>query len=109
MYGLVNRAVEDLVKATAGDAAWDSIKAKVGQSDLQFLDTKNYDDQLTLDLVAACSELMDLPQADVIRTRCTRASMRPCLMAGCLSSPCKASTNTLSLFTAVHETALRRW
>ena len=67
MYGLVNRAVEDLVRATAGDAAWDSVKAKIGQSDLKLLDTKNYDDQLTLDLVTACSELMDLPQADVIK------------------------------------------
>lgn len=67
MYGLVNRAIEDLITSTAGAETWDEIKVRAGHSGLQILDSHNYSDQVTYDLVAAASEVLNQPSAEILR------------------------------------------
>lgn len=50
MYGLINKAVQDLVVSTAGAATWKKIKANVG-IDAEIVEAANYDDIVTLRLV----------------------------------------------------------
>ncbi|MBX2882779.1 MAG: heme NO-binding domain-containing protein [Granulosicoccus sp.] len=66
MYGLVNRAIEDLIVSTEGAETWEKIKKKAGTADLQLLDSSNYDDQLTYDLVAACCEVLNKSAEEVL-------------------------------------------
>jgi len=58
MYGLVNQAIEDLVKQSAGEAAWEQIKEKASVKLDSFEASVIYDDAVTLALVAAASELL---------------------------------------------------
>lgn len=66
MYGMVNRAIEDLIMSTHGQSTWDEIKLKAGLKDLQFFDTTTYDDKLTYDLVTASSEILGHAAADIL-------------------------------------------
>jgi len=61
MYGLVNRAVEDLVRTTHGDAAWERVKAQAGLEIDAFMAMEGYDDAITYDLVSAASVVLDQP------------------------------------------------
>ena len=67
MYGLVNRAIEDLITSTAGAEIWDEIRTRAGYSGLQILDSHNYSDQITYDLVTAASEILKQPADDILR------------------------------------------
>lgn len=57
MYGMVNRAIEDLVVATAGEDTWNEILAAAEMEGNEFNDSESYDDALTYKLVAAASEV----------------------------------------------------
>jgi len=58
MYGLVNRAVQDLVQTRFGDDAWENIKRRAGIDVTVFLSMQTYDDSITYALVeAAVAEL----------------------------------------------------
>ncbi|MFK8081948.1 MAG: heme NO-binding domain-containing protein [Granulosicoccus sp.] len=57
MYGLVNRAMEDLVKTSFGKHAWQTVTAKAGVENLAINDLQDYEDSLTFDLVMAASEV----------------------------------------------------
>ncbi len=61
MYGLVNRAIEELVIDRAGPESWEAVKrrAKVGLAG--FFSMTPYPDQVTYDLVAAASHVLDTP------------------------------------------------
>ena len=61
MYGLINRAIADLVVSSAGDETWKRVKADAGLEDLQFLDTSNYPDDVTYRLVASASTVLGQP------------------------------------------------
>jgi hypothetical protein len=60
MYGLLNRAIKDLVESSFGQPAWDEVVAKVGPSALDFIAMKMYPDELTYELVQAVSEVSGL-------------------------------------------------
>ncbi len=63
MYGMVNRAIQDLIVSTAGQQAWLDVKARA-ELDLefeQFRDTVVYDDDVTYALVEAASTVLDQP------------------------------------------------
>ena len=66
MYGLVNRAIEDLVVSSAGEETWHRIKENAGIQELQILDTSNYDDEVTYNLVRAASEVLEQPAEDIL-------------------------------------------
>ena len=66
MYGLVNKAIEDLVISRAGEETWHRIKENAGVQELHILDTTSYDDQVTYDLVRAASEVLEQPAEDIL-------------------------------------------
>ena len=61
MYGLVNKAVEDLVTTKFGAKAWDEITKKAGVDDIGFISMDPYPDEITFGLVAAASEVLEIP------------------------------------------------
>ena len=67
MYGLVNKAIEDLVISSAGEQIWLKIRERAGLQDLQLLDSSNYDDEITYKLVAAASDILEQPPELILR------------------------------------------
>lgn len=57
MYGLVNQAMEDLVRTNFSDQDWHDIKVAAGVENLVFVGDQHYCDELTFKLVHAASEI----------------------------------------------------
>ena len=67
MYGMVNRAIEDLVCTNFGEEKWEQIRQKAGVEEEFFVSNEGYPDALTFRLVAAASEVLGLtPEAILI-------------------------------------------
>ncbi|MBI4941935.1 MAG: heme NO-binding domain-containing protein [Actinobacteria bacterium] len=66
MYGLVNRAVEDLVTNKFGPEAWAEVKSRAGVDVGMFVAMSPYPDAVTYSLVGAASEVLDLPAEQVL-------------------------------------------
>ena len=66
MYGLVNKAVTDLVVSKFGEEKWDEIVEKAGLEDDTFIGMETYDDEITYKMVAAASEVLGLTAAQVL-------------------------------------------
>ncbi len=56
MYGIVNKAIEDLVKENFGEEKWDAIKERSGVDIDFFLSNEPYDDSVTYKLAQAAAE-----------------------------------------------------
>ena len=56
MYGLVNKAVQDYITGTFGEATWATVRAKAGFEDTEFIPLQSYPDELTFKLVGAACE-----------------------------------------------------
>ena len=67
MYGLVNRAIKELVLMQAGPGVWAELTRDVGFEAGSFVDDEPYPDALTYALVAAVSERLEMPAAEVLR------------------------------------------
>jgi hypothetical protein len=61
MYGLVNKAMKELVVGAHGDATWRRICTEAGYADTEFNGMHQYPDSLTYDLVGAASKVLDAP------------------------------------------------
>lgn len=68
MYGMVNRAIMDLVLANWDQATWERICRRADLSAIKFSNTTVYDDAVTYDLVAAASEELGLPADDILES-----------------------------------------
>lgn len=66
MYGIVNRAIEDLVVVNFGHEKWEAVKAKSGVDIDYFLSNEPYDDDITFKLAGAVSEVMEMTIANVL-------------------------------------------
>jgi len=55
MYGLINKAVEGLVRSKFGDDTWHRIRSRAGLPDEPFISMEQYSDKSTYDLVGAAS------------------------------------------------------
>lgn len=66
MYGLVNRAVEDLVKQTKGDDGWRRVCAHARVGADGFVAVRSYPDEVTHRLVGSVSHEMSLPPEQVL-------------------------------------------
>jgi hypothetical protein len=66
MYGLVNKAIEDLIRTQHGTEAWDQIRAAAGLDDDTFVSMKQYPDAVTYALVGAASGVLGLPAEQVL-------------------------------------------
>ncbi len=66
MYGLINKAVQDLVVSKFGEAKWTEIARKAGVTDPSFVSMAKYPDEVTYKLVGAASEVLGAPPAAIL-------------------------------------------
>jgi hypothetical protein len=66
MYGIINKSIEDLVKANFGEEKWDLILERSGIDVDFFISNEPYDDDLTYKLAGATAEEMNLSLSDVL-------------------------------------------
>ncbi len=66
MYGLVNKAVEEMVCMHQGEPMWERIKDRACVDEVVFISNESYPDDVTYRLVAAASEEMALPAEAVL-------------------------------------------
>jgi hypothetical protein len=66
MFGMVNKAIEDMVIAHHGTEAWERIKGRAGVDVEMFLSDEAYPDDVTFRLVAAASETLGASSDDVL-------------------------------------------
>jgi len=66
MYGIVNKAIEDLVIDNFGMEKWEAVKERSGIDVDFFISNEPYDDSLTYQLAVAVSEEMDMSVAQVL-------------------------------------------
>jgi len=66
MYGIVNKAIEDLVIENFGAEKWLAVKQRSGVDIDFFLSNEPYDDAVTFKLAAAVSEEMNIPLNEVL-------------------------------------------
>jgi Haem-NO-binding len=66
MYGLVNRAMEQMISESHGEARWEAIKEAAQVDTEVFIANQGYDDAVTYRLVGAASEVLSLPVPQVL-------------------------------------------
>lgn len=66
MYGLVNKAVQELVTDRFGEATWDKIRVKAGLDEEVFISMEAYPDEITYRLVATASDVLQISPAAVL-------------------------------------------
>lgn len=67
MYGLVNRAVEEMIAERHGPDIWARIKQMAGVETDVFISHQSYDDAVTYKLVGAASEVLKTPADEILR------------------------------------------
>lgn len=67
MYGIVNRAIEELVKSNFGDEKWEAVKIRSGIDIDYFISNEPYDDEITYLLAGAVSEEMNISVPEVLQ------------------------------------------
>jgi hypothetical protein len=68
MYGIVNKAIEDLVISNFGEEKWEAVKTRSGVDIDFFISNEPYDDDITYKLAGAVSEEMNIPVSAVLQT-----------------------------------------
>lgn len=58
MYGLVNKAIQDMVVKNHGAEKWNEIRTLAGMEEERFVSLKSYPDKLTYDLVGAAHKVL---------------------------------------------------
>lgn len=66
MYGLVNKAIEEMVCSQFDDTTWETIKKKADVKTEAFVSMEGYPDEVTYRLVGAASEVLGLSPAEVM-------------------------------------------
>lgn len=66
MYGIVNKAIEQLVTEQFGPEKWQAVKEKSGVDIDFFLSNEPYDDAITYQLAGAASEVLDIPLNNIL-------------------------------------------
>jgi predicted hydrocarbon binding protein len=67
MYGLVNKAIADMVKSRFGEETWQQIRQKASVENETFLSMEGYPDDVTHRLVRAGSEVLGLSPAEIMQ------------------------------------------
>ncbi len=66
MYGLVNKAIEEMVIRNHGEEIWERIKQAAGVEVDVFISNEGYPDEVTYNLVSAVSEQLEVPAPQVL-------------------------------------------
>lgn len=61
MYGMIHKAIRDMVSTVHGEDAWRQVLSESGAGDSDFLSLHSYDDQIAYNLVGACSSILGAP------------------------------------------------
>jgi hypothetical protein len=67
MYGLVNKAIQDMVCDRFGEETWEKIKQKAEIEESTFISMEAYPDDLTHRLVKAASMVLGLSASDIMQ------------------------------------------
>ncbi|MEH2035291.1 heme NO-binding domain-containing protein [Nostoc sp.] len=67
MYGLVNKAIQDMVCSRFGEETWKKIKHKAEVDVDVFLSMEGYPDDITHKLVKAASVILGLPSSQIMQ------------------------------------------
>jgi hypothetical protein len=67
MYGMINRALEDMVLAYHGQETWRAIQRKANVDVEMFVRMETYPDSMTYSLVGAASEILGKSVPDLLR------------------------------------------
>jgi hypothetical protein len=65
MFGMVNKAVQDLIVTNHGEEVWEKIRQQAGVEEEMFISNEPYADDITYRLVAAASAVLAVP-AEVV-------------------------------------------
>jgi hypothetical protein len=68
MYGIVNKAIEDLITTNFGEQKWIDIHKRSGIEEDFFISNEAYDDDVTFKLAQAVSEEMNMTLENVLIT-----------------------------------------
>lgn len=68
MYGMVNKAVQELIISQHGEEVWQRIRTRAGVEEEMFISNEPYPDEITYRLVGAASEVLSVPAAEILRT-----------------------------------------
>jgi len=66
MYGIVNKAIQDLITANYGADEWEAVKEKSGVDVDFFLSNEAYDDDITYKLAGAASDVLGISVGQVL-------------------------------------------
>ncbi len=66
MYGMINRAIEDLVVSCASEEIWEQVKQKAGLELGVFIDSSQYNDEVTYKLVEASSQILNQSPEEIL-------------------------------------------
>lgn len=66
MYGMVNRAIQEMVETSHGPERWERILQRAGVDVEVFISNEGYPDALTYSLVGAVSEELAIPAEQVL-------------------------------------------
>jgi hypothetical protein len=66
MYGIVNKAIQELVVANFGDEKWEAIRERSGIEEDFFISSESYDDEITYQLAQAVGEEMNMTLSQVL-------------------------------------------
>ena len=66
MYGIVNKAIEDLVKEQFGSETWEKVKQRSGVDVDFFISNEPYDDAITFKLAQSVAEELHIPLSEVL-------------------------------------------
>lgn len=66
MYGLINKAIADMVRSKFGEETWQKIREKAAVEDKTFLSMEGYPDDVTHRLVKAGSDVLKLSPAEIM-------------------------------------------
>ncbi|MFT5288288.1 MAG: hypothetical protein ACI8QS_002073 [Planctomycetota bacterium] len=66
MYGLVNRALQQLIVSDYGHDVWQRIAHAAGWTEVEFVSMERYDDALTYGLVSSASKELRVPAPELL-------------------------------------------
>ena len=67
MYGMVNKAVEEMVCMHHGELVWEQIRSRAGVDVDVFMSNEPYSDDITYRLVGAASEVLAVPAEEILQ------------------------------------------
>lgn len=67
MYGMVNRALEEMIIERFGSSAWQRVKEQSAVDVEVFISNNGYPDEMTYKLVGAASQILEMPTDEILK------------------------------------------